>query len=250
MPSIVAIFKDEAQYLTEWITFHRLQGFDNFLMYNNGSSDRGRDICERLGCIVMDWPGDIQQLPAYHDSFTHLPANDWAAFIDIDEYLWCPSGVPVAEMLKYWLDNFPRMDVLEVPWQMFGSNGWTRRPPSLTIDAYTRRSEHDPHVKSIIKPGSGVTFLDPHRTNVDDQRKHNTKGDLLCNHYWTRSAAECLAKFERGRADLDVKRGWEEFTNSEPAINAVLDMRVAELWSKPLREALRATRASSIKTHR
>lgn len=246
MLSVVAIFKDEAQYLAEWITFHRLQGVDNFLMYNNDSTDKGREICERLGCIVMDWPGEIQQLSAYHDSLVHLPANDWAAFIDIDEYLWSPDGKTVADALVPYAEL--DIEAVEVSWQMFGSNGWTRRPPSLTIDSYTRRSEHDPHVKSIIKPRAISKFLDPHQTNA--LKKMSAEQHILCNHYWSRSAAECLAKFERGRADYEPKRRWEEFTNSEPANNAVLDMRIVELWSKQLREALRATRASSIKAHR
>lgn len=37
--AVCAIFKNEARYLAEWVTFHRLMGVQHFSLYNNGSAD-------------------------------------------------------------------------------------------------------------------------------------------------------------------------------------------------------------------
>lgn len=37
--SICAIFRNEADYLKEWIEFHRLVGVEHFFLYNNFSED-------------------------------------------------------------------------------------------------------------------------------------------------------------------------------------------------------------------
>jgi hypothetical protein len=52
LPSVVAIVRDEGPYLAEWVAFHRLQGFDRFLIYDNESSDDGPELAESLGCEV------------------------------------------------------------------------------------------------------------------------------------------------------------------------------------------------------
>jgi hypothetical protein len=83
LPSVVAIVRDEGPYLAEWVAFHRLQGFDRFLIYDNESSDDGPELAESLGCEVLSWPGEVQQLPAYHDALNRLDDKAWAAFIDV-----------------------------------------------------------------------------------------------------------------------------------------------------------------------
>src|SRR5919108_3802620 len=39
-----AIYRDEAPYLSEWIEFHRLVGFERFYLYDNLSSDHHREV--------------------------------------------------------------------------------------------------------------------------------------------------------------------------------------------------------------
>src|SRR4051794_18371246 len=100
MPTVVAIFKDEGPYLAEWIMFHRLQGFDNFILFDNESTDGGAQVARLLGAEVIFWPGKAQQLPAYNHAMHELPRGSWAAFIDVDEYLWCPDGTPVMSKVE------------------------------------------------------------------------------------------------------------------------------------------------------
>ncbi|MBQ3442569.1 MAG: glycosyltransferase family 92 protein [Selenomonadaceae bacterium] len=37
--AVVAIFKDEARYLREWLDYHLAAGVEHFYLYNNDSSD-------------------------------------------------------------------------------------------------------------------------------------------------------------------------------------------------------------------
>lgn len=235
MATVVAIIKDEAPYLAEWIAFHRLQGFDRFLIYDNESSDGSGEIAERTGAEVIPWLGEIRQLPAYHDACERrLDPDDWAAFIDVDEYLWRPDGQPV-------VDGLPTTGLaVGVPWAMYGDGGHTERPEGLTIEQYTWREEGpNPHVKQILKPRQVRQFADPHHTDVPFHRAT----DMLINHYWTRSVAECEAKFERGRADYAVKRTMDEFWRARESLTAVHDPRLAMMWGQQLREALKSWRS-------
>jgi hypothetical protein len=229
LPSVVAIVRDEGPYLPEWVAFHRLQGFDRFLIYDNGSSDDG-EIADSLGCEVLSWPGEVQQLPAYYDALGRLEGHEWAAFIDVDEYLWCPNGGRVVDELRRVIG-----DAVGAPWRMFGHSGHFQRPSGLTIENYTRcAAVQHKEVKQILRPGCVTTWLDPHHTNIPFQRSPT----IVCNHYWTRSYEECRAKFARGRADLARKRTMQEFHDTAEALNATEDGRCAARWATPLQRRL------------
>lgn len=238
MYNVVAIFKDEAPYLAEWIQFHRLQGFDRFLLFDNDSSDNGGEIARLHGAEVVPWPGRLQQLPAYQHALDILPYGEWTAFIDIDEYLWCPNGETVIDKIEhmYGLIVWWQLDALGVPWMMFGSNNHLYRPPGLTIDAYVRREAGiNQHVKQILRIGSARRFLDPHHTEAPYQQ---TDPFIVCNHYWTRSREEVAFKFNRGRADLNVKRKMQEFDDFEALANVRLDTRLSRQWGDKLTQVL------------
>src|SRR5512133_3338974 len=40
--AVCAIFRDEARYLAEWVSFHRVQGVEKFYLYDNRSTDDWR----------------------------------------------------------------------------------------------------------------------------------------------------------------------------------------------------------------
>ncbi len=231
MLSVVAIFRNEEPYLAEWIIFHRMQGFDHFLLYDNESTDGGGEIARAMGCEVVNWPGELQQLPAYLDAIARLPPDDWAAFIDIDEYLWALDGSTVA----YQLGRYNKKHAIGVPWLMFGDGWHETKPIGFTIESYIlREGGVNTHVKQILKPASVSKWRDPHHTDAPFAR---VDPYLYCNHYWTRSRAECEVKFARGRADYKVKRTMNEFDKDRELRNCTLDTRLRDLWAPRLHEA-------------
>ena len=44
--AVVAIFKNEAPYLCEWLGYHLLAGVEHFYLYDNDSSDNCDEIIE------------------------------------------------------------------------------------------------------------------------------------------------------------------------------------------------------------
>lgn len=232
--AVVAIFKDEAPYLREWIAFHRLQGAGRFTLFNNGSTDDWEAAIEGIpGVDVRWWPGDRQQMSAYADALPRI-TNTWAAFLDLDEYLWTGSATTVAE----YLDGLD-VGVSQVlaTWRMFGDGGHETRPDGLTIDSYTRaaRDLDRRHTKPIVQPrlvsGQGA----PHSFSMSSGR---TLSHLIVNHYWTRSVEECRAKFAKGRADTGQFRQWREFEATRAEFNEVYEDALPRVWGARLREAL------------
>jgi hypothetical protein len=233
--SICAIYRDEAQYLREWVEFHRLIGAERFFLYNNLSTDTHLGVLAPYledGTVVLhQWPGPNAQLPAYeHCLEDHRHESRWIAFLDIDEFLFSPTGDRVSEVLV----DYEGWPAVGVNWAMFGTSGHRTKPPGLVIENYVRRvtdANLNRHIKSIVDPKRTVgcgddPFPNPHSFvyrdgNAVDENRCLLEGPwsdsvsfarLRINHYWTKSEAEARTKFEKGRADGGGPREWSEFT--------------------------------------
>lgn len=220
--AIGAIFRDEAPYLDEWVTFHRGQGVERFYLYDNESADAPESAlaahCDVV--TVIPWPGELQQLAAYADCIRrHRFDTRWLALIDIDEFLFSPR----AESLPKVLEQFDRVAGVAVNWRCYGPSGHAE-PQTSTLDAYTRRApdEHpmNEHVKSVVVPMLTADEMGtPHHFRHFDRcvgengdpvvspwRVPATADVLRINHYVTRSRAEHERKQKTPRSDRAVPR--------------------------------------------
>src|SRR5690242_20155753 len=140
----VAAIKNEAPYLDEWLAFCVAEGIDHVLLYDNASTDNSREVLQpwvELGFVeVIDWPLHWKsgaQTKAFVDAVGRLRGRArWAAFIDVDEFLFSPAGATVAEVLRQYEDHAGVI----VNWQCYGSSGHAAQPAGLTIESYTRRA--------------------------------------------------------------------------------------------------------------
>lgn len=216
--SICAIFQNEAPYLKEWIEFHRLQGVEQFYLYNNQSTDDYLSVLKpyrKAGLVTLiDWPysyvpGDgaawrAIQMGAYDDCLNNHGADShWIAFIDIDEFLFCPNGA----RLTHYLKRYTSYGAVGVNWLIFGTSHVKKIPPNrLLIETLTRCAlENHPRnrrYKSIVQPqfterarSSHAFFFKEGYYAVDTVgRKIDHHTDTLyplvdrirINHYWTR----------------------------------------------------------------
>lgn len=174
---ICSLFRNEELYMKEWIEFHKLMGVQHFYLYDNGSSDRSVEILQpyiAAGLVdLFSWPKETNnqaenlynlQLPIYDHALELVKHTaKWAAFIDLDEFLF-----PVQEdnFIKL-LQNYSRYAGLAVNWQIFGtSNRDTLYPDELLIEALTLRApvqaENHHYVKSIVQPQLVKKITDPH----------------------------------------------------------------------------------------
>jgi hypothetical protein len=216
--AICAIFRDEARHLPEWIVFHRLLGVERFYLYDNRSTDDWRlalapELAEGV-VDVIDWPRDRGQLSAYADCLErHRTDTRWIAFIDIDEFLFSPTGRSLPDVLH----EFRTWPGVAVNSRYFGIGGWDEPPDGLVTESYLMRAQDDfePNtwVKSIVFPRMTKRPADiPHHFHYADTRSAAGEdglpapsadripptADLLrINHYYTRSRAEYEAKLRR-----------------------------------------------------
>ena len=158
--SAMAIFKNEAAYLDEWLAFCVLEGVEHVLLYDNSSTDNSREVLQpwiNAGIVeLFDWPIPWMrgaQTKAYNHALRRLRGRTrWAAFIDIDEYLFSPTGQPVSEVLKRYEGHAGVI----VNWQCYGTSGRRARPAGLTLENYTGRAKTDwarnCRVKTIVDP--------------------------------------------------------------------------------------------------
>ena len=217
--------KDEAPNLREWLDFHQGVGVDHFYLYDNGSTDGTKSICNSYDNISYSYNTmDMCQMACYFNALTAFrDQSKWMAFIDLDEFLFSPKG-DLKEQLKDY-EQFPGIAVNEV---FFGSNGNETRPPGGVLHNYTkRRQEVDKHIKSICQPELTLcSAFNPHSfiytqgTAVNENKQPcggpfnepATADTLRINHYWVKSKEEYQRKLTRGRADVPSRHPQFRYT--------------------------------------
>ena len=222
--SICAIYRDEAPYLAEWVEFHKLVGVERFFLFNNLSSDNHREVLaadiEEGTVVVEDWPGDRPDFPAqakcnFHCVEQHRHETRWLAFVDLDEFLFSPTGRPVPEMLV----EFEDATALWVSRAEFGASGHRTKPAGLVTENYTRRQDGPAmNMKRIVNPMRVVApglnkqaYSGGAQVNTDHEPVTRPLGPpvldkLRINHYMTKSAEEARVKAYKIRANDGKQR--------------------------------------------
>lgn len=169
---IVTMFRNEANYLKEWIEYHHMLGVDHFLLYNDRSVDHWAEVLEPYISSnlveVIDWHKDITvrlpnneimplfptwQVMAYKDALSRAKGNTkWLAFIDVDEFILPKKNATLLECLNQF---FPTADGVYICWRNFGTNGVYINPGEPILTQLTSAS-HPLHPrnaagKSIVK---------------------------------------------------------------------------------------------------
>ena len=132
--SFCAIFRDEGQYLSEWLEYHLLIGVDHFYLYNNFSTDNYQEILEKyIKCgivTLIDWPVPQGQMKAYADCVEHFgDESNWIGFIDLDEYV-VPNH---DDNIKDFLTRFRKRPLVLIYWLYFTSSGRIKRDSSKPL---------------------------------------------------------------------------------------------------------------------
>lgn len=137
--SVCAIFKDESDYLIEWIEFHMIVGIEHFYLYNNASTDDYLEVLkpyiDQEMVTLYEWPKPQSQMEAYEHCVTfHSQETQWIGFIDLDEYIVPNTTDNIGDFLKGFL-NRPSVIVY---WRCFGTSGFTsREKKGLLIEDFT-----------------------------------------------------------------------------------------------------------------
>ena len=244
--SACAVYRNEGPYLREWVAFHKLVGVERIYLYNNRSDDDGHrealaPYVEDGTVVLHEWPdclpprvvtGEATQTATYEHCIQNYGHDSrWIAFIDLDEFLFSPTGRSLPDILSEY-EQWPGVGA---NWAMFGPSGHKSKPEGLVIENYVRRSDraaHNQKIKSIVDPRRVRNFClahfflfhgEPHVAVDENHRPIDAHPGspysitdevsferLRVNHYTTKSEEEFRQKQLRIRVDNGRPRDWTE----------------------------------------
>jgi len=147
--AIGAIFKDEFDYILEWLAWHQMAGFNDFYIADNASTDGTRELLEALSEIkqlnIIYQPtreniaGVINNQTAAYNRISQLFLGnvEGILFIDADEFLIHESMIDGAEYkLLHDLFDDPKIAMVGINWRTFGSSGHKKKDPGLVLERF------------------------------------------------------------------------------------------------------------------
>ncbi len=224
--------KDEAPYVLEWVAWHYLIGFSDFLIYTNNCTD-GTDLMlqrlEQLGIVKHEYNEVLRRGP-HKSALKHALAHplykdcNWVFVGDVDEFLSIHVGDGKLADLR---QTYPDADVIPVVWRMFSNNGLIDIPDGLITEQMTDAApwpEKDAEnrsgfIKTLFRADENIEKLGLHRPfhsegsdeiwaprKPEESDKLKLTGDLgeavaQVNHYAVRSVKSFILKRHRGRAN-------------------------------------------------
>ena len=256
--AVCALFRNEARYLREWIEFHRIVGVKRFFLYENASDDDYLEVLAPYvdeGIVVLhDWPAPgADQAEVFDDCLRrHRHDARWIGFIDLDEFLFSPTG----ETLDRILPEYERWPGVGVEWAMCSMPGGRGETGDLVIESNLFRDTYNQRlVKSLVDPSRTAGCENAHWFRfeyglpVDENgwplaswgTKATSFSRLRINHYASRSVEEAREKVARQRSGWGHLRRWRE-RDLRGELDLVYDDAIVR-WVPQLRASLARTGA-------
>ena len=233
---IVAIAKNESEYIAEWMAFCIANGVEHIYLYDNDSTDSMPSIIkkfEKKGYVTYNIiHGEKQQGNAYNDALKRYGKEcKYLAFIDCDEYLQTvDSSRTIIEEIERLLGNNNAKAGVVVNWVMYGSSHYLKKPEGMCFEKFTMRANigraGTSVIKTIVRPECVLSYSHPHipkykvgfySVNTEGKRIDNWFNDikeyksLRLNHYFTKSKEQWVTRRAIKRADTGTTRSIEEF---------------------------------------
>jgi glycosyltransferase involved in cell wall biosynthesis len=236
---VLAIMKNEAMNLREWIEHYLWQGVDKIFLIDNGSTDGGSDLVKQEvegGSVEIFFRSEPhRQCAHYHSVFVQAriwEKVEWLVMADLDEFWYCPgSNLPAA------LEGTGDLDLIYANWRMFGSSGYKAHPASLRRYLVHRQPALGAHSDTkwicrtdAIKDTRQIMLHKVH--GIDSSRVVSDNERFHLNHYAIQSL-EYFTKVKMRRGDastpqFDAIRTLEYFDRYDsPAIQ--VDRTLADM---------------------
>jgi len=165
MIAIGAIFRNEYDYILEWIAWHQIAGFKKFFIADNGSNDGTVALLEAfedMGMIKLLYQPIVAkhvQLLAYERLVQYAIAVDITAmlFIDADEFLVHDSMIDGIEFESLdALLSEPAVAMVGINWRTFGSSGHKVQTSEPVVERFSKycnntKNSINTYLKSISK---------------------------------------------------------------------------------------------------
>lgn len=197
--AVCTIFRDDVKWLPEWIEFHKKQGVQHFYLYDNLSSDNPKEVLSKYikrGLVTLiDWPYESTgqdfftiQCNAYMDcANAHKKDVMWMAFLDTDEFLFCPEKTNLVKFLNVYINY----GAVSAYWMMYGTSNVNIPKNGKMLDHLLYRAKNDyfAHkiMKTIAQPRYIVNIPSPHEVTLKNRVCVQMElNNLRINHYWSR----------------------------------------------------------------
>jgi hypothetical protein len=167
--AVLTIFKNETDYLVEWLEYHLYVGVEHFFLYDNDSGDNPRPLLDRYiraQLVTYVFRGGIgvkirvqnEALAAFgHESF-------WFAIIDIDEFLVPMTAKTIPDCLR----EFEGEGGVALHQLHYGSSNREQKTKGLVIERFRMRSK-------LTNAFNGFTKLVVRAECVQSMRIHHAK---------------------------------------------------------------------------
>ncbi|NCP65665.1 MAG: hypothetical protein GW763_08800 [Paraglaciecola sp.] len=223
---LVAIAKDEAAYLVDWIFHHIYMGFDEIDIYVNNTSDNTHDLANKFASnkTVNFLDGDVffeggkvsPQIDIYKHAFKKAKINGFShvMFLDIDEF-WMTRDFSVsiknfivslsADVYCFqWLNKTNESTPFSNPFAKQIKGLYSRQIKSLvkTDINFEKINPHgvfDENLNYILADGKKYTPLKEDFSKVPDLKRPFVLADFFILHRMYRSEIEYVAMLARGR---------------------------------------------------
>lgn len=144
--AVMAIFKNEAHILSEWIDHYLHEGASLIHLINNNSTDNYLDplkpyIDNGRVRLFQDSRLHAQRI-IYNDHLKQLRHEcEWLLTCDLDEFMYATDK---NERITDVLDRTSfAVSSIQVPWKMFGSSGHIQQPQEGVCEGFTQRANTD-----------------------------------------------------------------------------------------------------------
>ena len=168
---VVAIFRNEADVLSEWLEHHLWQGVEHFFLIDNNSTDDWRTAVAPFAkhVTVRTEYERHQQVRHINSWLKHLQARArWVLEIDIDEFVYASPRSGFSDIPTY-LRHVEKTDctstLILLHWQMFGSSDHVVQPPSVRLN-FTRSAARPHILTKYIARAHALSDLDIHKPRM------------------------------------------------------------------------------------
>lgn len=237
---IVAIAKNEKEYISEWCAFHKAAGFDIIYLFDNESDDGTAEALTPYidsGFVKYHHiKGRAKQIEAYNYALkSYCNECKYIAFVDCDEFLFIQptAHVSLKDKIESFFKEHKNAGGLALNWCMYGSNGLTQKPEGLCIENFVKRALVGKAgtlcIKTILSSQKAKCFCSPHYpiyktgyAGYDQEGKivetwYNPithYSDIRLNHYFCKSKEQWIRRRSLGAAtllDTNIKRTLTDF---------------------------------------
>ncbi|MBM4146914.1 MAG: glycosyltransferase family 2 protein [Nitrospira sp.] len=242
MKLLVTSVRNEADYLVEWIAWHKLVGFDHFLIYTNNNTDSTVEILHALKDIGLvsffelnPGPDKKPQMFAFNQALAWMKSQNprWVSCMDVDEFL----NLKYDDNIDQFISRLNTPDAIAINWKIYGTSGLKGRGYGLTPerfcwcanDDYRQHSQFktlwkysgdivrfhhrviyplkkQQELRYVYSDGRALPPAMKHSGAPFTKESHITFEYAQINHYATRSLNELSAKMMRGNGLEPVGR--------------------------------------------